>query len=864
MIFQTFQKSIMKSYSTFSFKKSLLSTRNTFVFSYSDSSELFLKFCCASDTEQNKEVFKKIIKNFHKDFRSPDKKKEAVEKILNNERYLYSVIERTYLLKYNYDFLIRHFYSFSYDYNINKQLWNCFPDREESNFEMSIFDDDDYPVINVDLYVDIKMLEKMFEDFDSTNIFYLKIFAILLRAFLLFDLGFDNYILGTWWEFDWWHTIGFSRSTWIHHEVDIYYYSKKIKKNFSIAKSVCSYDTNSLTGEITKNKDITFDNINSGNLSSDNHAISQEKVSLAKYQKNQSLIKYQNPEDVFAPYAHLWTLCENCETSIYKEYAQRNKYICQHCAYHLPMESLDRIESLIDSGTWDPTDENMVSIDPYEILRKKVHIADLKQYFEQCKKRQFSFFLDTDDELQDKKFDYSFFLETNEELQDKEFDYSFFLDTDDELQDKEFDYFYFRQIWKMYLCIFYQNKIQGEIESRWYTLSFKESISALFGRPIYDDEYDDERFDKLLHKQELEDKEELEDLVNFLPSDEEELDSEGLYAEESTLEQTSAEESTSEQVSTEQTSTDTDESTVEESIAKKYTPKELVQLFLLEEIEAKEEIEEKEKNFASADDENANQNSEKSIKSEESTESQESTKSQESIESEESQESEKDIPYMDKVDSYQKETGLTDAVQTGIGKLDGIPVALAVMDFHFIGGSMGSVVGEKISRLIEYATIVGLPIIISCASGGARMQEGSFSLMQMAKISSILLNFPFPNNIFLVSLLTSPTTGGVTASFGMLGDIIIAEPDAYIAFAGKRVIEEVMKIEVPEGVQEAEYLFEKGSLDLIVPRNLLKGVLSELFKFHDFFITDITEAELIELRDIIQRDMYLSNFDLEI
>jgi acetyl-CoA carboxylase carboxyl transferase subunit beta len=832
MIFQTFQKSIMKSYSTFSFKKSLRSTRNTFVFSYSDSSELFLEFCCASDTEQNEEVFKKIIKNFHKDFRSPDKKKEAVDKILNNERYLYSVIERTYLLKYNYDFLIRHFYSFSYEYNFNKQLWNCFPDREESNFEISIFENDDYPIdITIDLYVDIKLFEKMFEDFDSTNIFYLQKFAILLRAFLLFDLGFDDFILGTWWEFDWWHTIGYSRSTWIHHEVDIYYYSKKIKKNFSIAKSVCSYDTNSLTGKITKNKDFTIDNINSGNLSSDNHAISQEKASLAKYKKNQFLIKYQNPEDVFAPYAHLWTICENCETSIYKEYAQRNQYICQHCTYHLPMKSLDRIESLIDSGTWDPMDENMISIDPYDIFRKKVHIADLEQYFEQCKKRQFSFLLDTDDKLQD-----------------KEFDYSFFLDTDDELQDKEFDYFYFRQIWKMYLCIFYQNKIQGEIESRWYTLSFKESISALFDRPIYDDEYDDERFDKFLHKQELEDKEELEDLVNvnFLPSDEEEFDSEGLYAEESTLEQTSAE---SEQVSTEQTSTDTDESTVEESIAKKYTPKELVQLYLLEEIEAKEKIAQKEKNFASADDENANQNSEKSIKSQE---------------SKKSKKSQKEIPYMDKVFSYQKETGLTDAVQTGIGKLDGIHVALAVMDFHFIGGSMGSVVGEKITRLIEYATIVGLPIIICCASGGARMQEGSFSLMQMAKISSILLNFPFPNNIFLVSLLTSPTTGGVTASFGMLGDIIIAEPDAYIAFAGKRVIEEVMKIEVPEGVQEAEHLFEKGSLDLIVPRNLLKGVLSELFKFHDFCVTDITEAELIELRDIIQRDMYLSNFDFEI
>ena len=272
---------------------------------------------------------------------------------------------------------------------------------------------------------------------------------------------------------------------------------------------------------------------------------------------------------------------------------------------------------------------------------------------------------------------------------------------------------------------------------------------------------------------------------------------------------------------------DSDEEEVNKLIGKKYTRNEIEQLFLLAEIESSGEIEEKEKNLAY--DEDANQNSKKSIKSKESKESQESEESTESTESEE------DIPYMDKVDSYQRKTGLTDAVQTGIGQLDGIPVALAVMDFQFIGGSMGSVVGEKITRLIQYATRKSLPLIICCASGGARMQEGSFSLMQMGKISSTLLNFQFHENLFLVSLLTSPTTGGVTASFGMLGDIIIGEPDATIAFAGKRVIEEVMKIEVPEGVQEAEYLLEKGSLDSIVPRNLFKGVLSELFAFHGIF-----------------------------
>nr|ATL62382.1 acetyl-CoA carboxylase beta subunit [Amphidasya ambigua] len=191
-------------------------------------------------------------------------------------------------------------------------------------------------------------------------------------------------------------------------------------------------------------------------------------------------------------------------------------------------------------------------------------------------------------------------------------------------------------------------------------------------------------------------------------------------------------------------------------------------------------------------------------------------------------------PYKDRIDSYQRKTGLTEAVQTGIGQLNGIPVAVGIMDFQFMGGSMGSVVGEKITRLIEYATNKFLPLIIVCASGGARMQEGSLSLMQMAKISSALYDYQSNKKLFYVSILTSPTTGGVTASFGMLGDIIIAEPNAYIAFAGKRVIEQTLNQTVPEGSQVAEYLFQKGLFDLIVPRNILKSVLSELFMFHAF------------------------------
>ena len=195
----------------------------------------------------------------------------------------------------------------------------------------------------------------------------------------------------------------------------------------------------------------------------------------------------------------------------------------------------------------------------------------------------------------------------------------------------------------------------------------------------------------------------------------------------------------------------------------------------------------------------------------------------------------KEQSYLERLDSHQRKTGLNEAVQTGIGRINGFAVAMGFMDFEFIGGSMGSVVGEKITRLIEYATKKYMPLIIVCASGGARMQEGTLSLMQMAKISSALNAYQLNRKLFYVSILTTPTTGGVTASFGMLGDIIIAEPNAHIAFAGQRIIEQLLNVTVPEGLQEAEYSFEKGLLDSIVPRNPLKGVLSELFQLHGFF-----------------------------
>ncbi len=183
--------------------------------------------------------------------------------------------------------------------------------------------------------------------------------------------------------------------------------------------------------------------------------------------------------------------------------------------------------------------------------------------------------------------------------------------------------------------------------------------------------------------------------------------------------------------------------------------------------------------------------------------------------------------YTERLKDAQERTGLQDAVQTGTGLLDGIPVALGVMDFNFMGGSMGSVVGEKITRLIEYATQEGLPVILVCASGGARMQEGILSLMQMAKISAALHVHQNCAKLLYISVLTSPTTGGVTASFAMLGDLIFAEPKALIGFAGRRVIEQTLQEQLPDDFQTSEYLLHHGLLDLIVPRSFLKQALSE-------------------------------------
>jgi len=186
-------------------------------------------------------------------------------------------------------------------------------------------------------------------------------------------------------------------------------------------------------------------------------------------------------------------------------------------------------------------------------------------------------------------------------------------------------------------------------------------------------------------------------------------------------------------------------------------------------------------------------------------------------------------PYTVRLEAAQKKTGLTDAIRVGSGTMNGQPVVIACMDFSFIGGSMGSVVGEKIARGIDHAIKKGVPFICISKSGGARMMEAGLSLMQMAKTSaklSLLSQAGLP----FVSLLTDPTTGGVTASFAMLGDLNISEPNALIGFAGPRVVKETIGKDLPNGFQRAEFVLEHGFLDAIVARKELKDKLSFALK----------------------------------
>ncbi len=185
--------------------------------------------------------------------------------------------------------------------------------------------------------------------------------------------------------------------------------------------------------------------------------------------------------------------------------------------------------------------------------------------------------------------------------------------------------------------------------------------------------------------------------------------------------------------------------------------------------------------------------------------------------------------YRDRLKAYQKKLKVKDAVHVLAGELEGMPLILAVLDYRFMGGSMGSVVGEKITRAVEEAVRRHVPLIVVSASGGARMQEGILSLMQMAKISAALARLRRAGLPY-VSILTDPTTGGVTASFAMLGDLNVAEPGALIGFAGPRVIEQTLRESLPAGFQRSEFLLEKGFLDFVVPRSEMKATVGRCLR----------------------------------
>jgi acetyl-CoA carboxylase carboxyl transferase subunit beta len=187
-------------------------------------------------------------------------------------------------------------------------------------------------------------------------------------------------------------------------------------------------------------------------------------------------------------------------------------------------------------------------------------------------------------------------------------------------------------------------------------------------------------------------------------------------------------------------------------------------------------------------------------------------------------------PYKDRLKASIKSTGLKDAVIVASGRIDGISAVVAAMEYSFIGGSMGVVVGEKIARAIERAIDERQPVVVICRSGGARMMEGTLSLMQMAKVCVTLARLD-RERLPYIAVLTDPTTGGVTASFAMLGDLNIAEPKALIGFAGPRVIEQTIRQKLPEGFQRSEFLLEKGMIDLVVDRREMKATIAGALRF---------------------------------
>lgn len=206
--------------------------------------------------------------------------------------------------------------------------------------------------------------------------------------------------------------------------------------------------------------------------------------------------------------------------------------------------------------------------------------------------------------------------------------------------------------------------------------------------------------------------------------------------------------------------------------------------------------------------------------------------------------------YEESLETSQKNTGLNEAIVTGYGKLNGRNVVVAIMDFRFIGGSMGSVVGEKVARAIEYAARKRYPMIVVAASGGARMQEGMYSLGQMAKTSAVLAKLA-EAKVPYIAVLTHPTTGGVLASFPALADVIIAEPGALVGFTGARVIEQTIREKLPDGFQTAEFMLDHGMVDMVVERRKIKGTISDLLDLFTSSGSGAPESPAITVGELV-------------
>nr|YP_009701077.1 acetyl-CoA carboxylase carboxyltransferase beta subunit [Parasitaxus usta]QEQ14282.1 acetyl-CoA carboxylase carboxyltransferase beta subunit [Parasitaxus usta] len=620
----------------------------------------------------------------------------------------------------------------------------------------------------------------------------------------------------------------------------------------------------------------------------------------------------------------LWAQCDNCYNMQFIKFWRQNMSICQDCGFPMQMSSSDRIELLVDPGTWFPMDENICTVDvfsefenlkneeeiPWQINRKNsqnlidyswnlwIYYSFLLKFIPQIENflliEKFSeeideLFIDeiwmedieyTENSMQQDIFSIENLMTDLQYLEEKSINSSSFNKIQEWKNNKEI-FLIFRRYLKQILMSFTINCFQEHISileniniESWELQSFKDELQGilLYGNLINSigsssiDLFPDpfqfwDEFKSLwvacIWKNPLEQyiedsekeirfeespsfpKEELLylDLEESPSFPEEEL----LYLDLEESPSFPEEEEVPEDFFSEQFLKDIlvcGEQSREIKVALE------IQKLYYSIIRENRKREEEEERKREEEEERKREEEEESKREEE-----EESKKEEEVPEEEVPEEEspsfpeeellyldlEEKPYMDHITSYQIDTGLTDAIQTGIGRLNGIPIAIGVMDFEFVGGTMGSVVGEKMTRLIEYATNKYLPLITVCASGGARMQEGSFSLMQMGKIASALNIYQRKKKLFYISILTSPTTGGVTASFAMLPNITIAEPKAYIAFAGRRVIEQTLNLTIEdEDFQTAEYLFHHGLFDLIVPRSLLKGVLSDILKLYKF------------------------------